>query len=287
MPDLFQIPVDFSIHIAHVTRPCQPHQHDYLELAYIRRGWTKHTLNGISQTLRAGDFALIDYGEVHSYDIVGQHLEAINCMFLPSAIDCTLKNCHSFQKLLESWLLGMGYVAEVPGKEKIFHDENQKIKQLLDRLLEESFSQNMGYHPMVRALLVEIIIQIARLVKEKQPVTSQLSIQWILEEFHRNPGADHRLTEYAKRFLMRPEMLSRLFKKEVGMGFQSYLRRTRIQMACSLLSTTKHSIPQISQLCGYEDVKSFRRSFCRETGQAPLKWKKEASGRLLQSSCTE
>ena len=120
MSDLFQIPVDFSIHIAHVTSPCQAHQHDYLELAYIRQGWTRHTLNGVSRTLHTGDFVLIDYGEIHSYDIVGHNLEAINCMFRPAAIDCTLHNCRSFQKLLDSWLLGMGYVMGLPGKRENF-----------------------------------------------------------------------------------------------------------------------------------------------------------------------
>lgn len=274
MSDLFQIPVDFSIHIAHVTNPCQAHQHDYLELAYIRQGWTRHTLNGVSRTLHTGDFVLIDYGEIHSYDIVGQNLEAINCMFRPAAIDCTLHNCRSFQKLLDSWLLGMGYVMGLPAKEKIFRDEKQHIRLLLDQLLEESHSQNIGYYPMIRALLVEIIIQIARLVKNNQSTTSQISIKWILEELYKNPGADHRLICYAQRFCMRPEMLSRLFQKEVGIGFQQYLRHLRIQMACSLLSTTNHSVSEISQLCGYEDVKSFRLAFRKETGHSPLQWKK-------------
>ena len=274
MSDLFQIPVDFSIHIAHVTNPCQAHQHDYLELAYIRQGWTRHTLNGVSRTLHTGDFVLIDYGEIHSYDIVDHNLEAINCMFRPAAIDCTLHNCRSFQKLLDSWLLGMGYVMGLPAKEKIFRDEKQHIRLLLDQLLEESHTQNIGYYPMIRALLVEIIIQIARLVKNNQPTTSQISIKWILEELCKNPGADHRLISYAQRFCMRPEMLSRLFQQEVGIGFQQYLRHLRMQMACSLLSTTNHSVSEISQLCGYEDVKSFRLAFRHETGLSPLQWKK-------------
>ena len=127
---------------------------------------------------------------------------------------------------------------------------------------------------MIRALLVEIIIQIARLVKNNQPTTSQISIKWILEELCKNPGADHRLISYAQRFCMRPEMLSRLFQQEVGIGFQQYLRRLRMQMACSLLSTTNHSVSEISQLCGYEGVKSFRLAFRQETGLSPLQWKK-------------
>ena len=96
--DCLQIPEDFSIHIAFMTSLCAMHQHDYLELAYIRRGWTQHTLEGETRTLTAGDFILVDYGEVHSYDVVGQNLEAINCMFRPVSIDSGLRNCRSFPK---------------------------------------------------------------------------------------------------------------------------------------------------------------------------------------------
>ena len=107
--DLLKMPSDFIIQIAEVSEPCHAHQHDYLELAYIRQGWTQHTLQGESRKLTQGDFILVDDGEIHSYDIVGQNLQAINCMFRPSVIDSALGHCRKFQEVLDSCTLGMEY----------------------------------------------------------------------------------------------------------------------------------------------------------------------------------
>ena len=274
--DCLQIPEDFSIHIAFMTSPCAMHQHDYLELAYIRRGWTQHTLEGETRTLTAGDFILVDYGEVHSYDVVGQNLEAINCMFRPVSVDSGLRNCRSFRELLDSWLLGMGYImGGIPGQEKVFRDETGQVQQLLTRLLTEFQYRKLGYAPMVRALLTEILVEMARLLGARHQSVTQHSIQWMLEEIRRNPGHPHQLSQYAKQLQTRPEMLCRLFQKEVGMGFQQYLRQVRMQLACGLLQTTQNSIPQIAEQCGYEDVKSFREAFRQERGCSPLQWKKQ------------
>ena len=128
---------------------------------------------------------------------------------------------------------------------------------------------------MVRALLTEILVEMTRLLGERHQSVTQHSIQWMLEEIRRNPGHPHQLSQYAKQLQTRPEMLCRLFQKEVGMGFQQYLRQVRMQLACGLLQTTQNSIPQIAEQCGYEDVKSFREAFRQERGCSPLQWKKQ------------
>lgn len=276
MPNLLFMPADFSIEITPVTQPCPAHSHDFLELAYIRRGWTQHTLEGESRKLTEGDFILVDYGEIHSYDIVGGGLEAVNCMFRPATIDSALGHCRSFSELLDSCLIGLGYACGGMTGQKIFRDESGRVRDILERLLDESSRQEVGYYSVVRALLVELIVQMVRLVRDKRQSPRRLTVSWILDEISRDPAACHQLSGYAARFGMRPEALSRMFSKEAGMGFQDYLRRSRIQLACRLLAETRLSIPEIAEHCGYLDAKSFREAFSREMGQPPLRWKKTA-----------
>lgn len=276
------MPSDFTIQVVDVSAPCHAHQHDYLELAYIRQGWTQHTLQGESRKLTQGDFILVDDGEIHSYDIVGQDLQAINCMFRPSVIDGALGHCRKFQEVLDSCTLGMEYTKNsFLGKKKIFHDQTGEIRQILDRLLEEFRRQDIGYFPMIRTLLTQLIILIVRMVGQQQSDIGQFSIRWMMDEIHRNPGKDHQLTQYAQRFGMRPEVLSRSFQQEVGTGFQLYLRRIRIQMACKLLAESRGSIAQIGEECGYMDTKSFREVFRKETGLSPTQWKQKHAGNHL------
>ena len=276
--DLLKMPSDFCIQLVDVVDPCPSHQHDYLELAYICQGWTQHTLNGKSQKLSAGDFVLVDDKEVHSYDVVGQHFKAVNCMFRPAMIDGALGHCRSFQEVLDSYTLGMGYTrGSFLRKQKIFHDDTGEIRQILDRMLLESQTQAAGYFPMIRAMLTELIILVVRMVKQQESTVGQFSVQWMIDEIHRNPGKVHRLIQYAEQFAMRPETLSRLFAKEMGMGFQQYLRRVRMQMACRLLVESRSPITKIAEECGYEDVKSFRAAFQKETGLPPFQWKQQCA----------
>lgn len=71
--------------------------------------------------------------------------------------------------------------------------------------------------------------------------------------------------------------LGRLFKKEVGVSFNDYLRITRINEACEMLESTELSINNIAEKCGYNDPYYFSKHF-RETVQlSPSEYKAEHS----------
>lgn len=48
-----------------------------------------------------------------------------------------------------------------------------------------------------------------------------------------------------------------------------YLRNTRIEAAMRRLAATEQSIGEITDACGYADLRSFRRSFRELTGLSP------------------
>ena len=102
-----------------------------------------------------------------------------------------------------------------------------------------------------------------------------------MEEIRRNPAAAHSLTQYAARFQMRPEALSRLFQKQVGENYSSYLRRRRMEMARQLLLETDISVSDLSERCGYNDSKSFREAFQKTNGLSPREYRKQGKTDLF------
>lgn len=265
-----QMPGDFSIRTQAVTGFGEPHAHDFLELAYIRSGWAQHTVNGKTRRLEAGDFVLIDFGEVHSYDLAGEGLTVVNCLFQPAAVDPSLSRCRSFRTLLSSCMIGVGYACAGVGEfEKIFHDGQGRILAVLERLEEEFRCRDIGYYPLIRVLLIDLIVQTVRMIGERAPAPSGAEVSWILEELRRDPAAPHTLSGYAAQFHMRPEALSRLFRRQVGEGFAARLRRSRAELACRLLLETKDPVPEIAERCGYLDGKTFREAFRAVTGLSP------------------
>lgn len=277
MNDIIQLPGRFSIQIRPVRGVCAAHSHDFLEFAYIRTGWTQHTLNGRSRILNAGDFVLLDFGEVHSYDVASKDLEVINCLFQPAAIDPSLRGCRSFRTLLNSGLIGVGYAySGIREMEKLFHDDTGEIRAILQQLLEEYEQQKIGCAPLIRALLTQLIVQTVRMIRQSAPTDVGIEVSWILDEIRRDAAAPHSLNGYAKRFQMRPEALSRLFRRQSGEGFAEYLRRSRMELACRLLLETDAQVPEIAERCGYLDEKSFREAFRKVVGVSPRQYRGEA-----------
>ncbi|HIT09128.1 MAG TPA: helix-turn-helix domain-containing protein [Candidatus Merdivicinus faecavium] len=270
MSRTLQMPGDFSIRTQPVRGTGEPHAHDFLELAYIRSGWAQHTVNGRTRRLEAGDFVLIDFGEVHSYDLAGEGLTVVNCLFQPAAVDPSLSRCRSFRTLLSSCMIGVGYAyAGIGPFEKIFHDGEGRILGILERLEEEFRCREVGYYPLIRVLLVDLIVQTMRMIRERAPAPSGMEVSWILDELRRDPAAPHSLSDYAARFHMRPEALSRLFRKQAGEGFAACLRKSRVELACRLLLETDAPVPEIAERCGYLDGKTFREAFKTVTGLCP------------------
>lgn len=270
--ETLRMPGGFSIQTVGVNLPCQAHSHDFLELAYIKSGWALHTLNHSQRRLQAGDFMLVDFGEVHSYDEGSLDLTVINCLFQPAMVDPALSHCRSFSLLLDSCVPGMGFAGATLGN-KLLHDDSGNILSILERLEGEVRQQAVGYLPMLRILLLDLIIQIIRQMGMQAPCRPGVEVGWILEEISRNAAAPHLLSEYARRFQMRPEALSRMFQQQVGEGFAHYLRRKRIELACRLLLDTQEPVPMIAEKCGYLDGKAFREAFHQVTGVSPREYR--------------
>ena len=89
------------------------------------------------------------------------------------------------------------------------------------------------------------------------PERPGIEVSWILEEIRRDVAAPHSLTAYARRFSMRPEALSRMFRRETGEGFAESLRRQRMGAACRLLLETQEPIPIVAEPLRLSGRKSF------------------------------
>lgn len=63
---------------------------------------------------------------------------------------------------------------------------------------------------------------------------------------------------------------SRLFASMIGEPPAAFLRRIRMERACSLLSTTDMSVQEIGLDSGYDDPSAFGRAFRRVIGRSPL-----------------
>ena len=81
--------------------------------------------------------------------------------------------------------------------------------------------------------------------------------------------SDISLGRLANVFSYTEKYLSSLFKKNMQIGFISYLNNLRIQYACELIQNGNMNMSEISVACGYGDYSYFSKVFKKITGHSP------------------
>jgi transcriptional regulator GlxA family with amidase domain len=80
---------------------------------------------------------------------------------------------------------------------------------------------------------------------------------------------------------MSPRNFTRRFKAATGEAPLAYLHRLRIDTAKRQLENEQHSVQEISQQNGYEDVAFFRQLFRRHTGSSPREYRARFAQRVV------
>jgi YesN/AraC family two-component response regulator len=128
-------------------------------------------------------------------------------------------------------------------------EEAYKITRMyLTNLLQAQSAQN-----------ADIIMEAKRYMSET--MTMQLTVAQVADHLHVSAGH-----------------LSKLFKKETGMGCNEFINAKRIEKACSLLETTSLPTGFIGEKVGYGDVNYFSAVFKRHTGVSPRRYREMRRG---------
>lgn len=95
-----------------------------------------------------------------------------------------------------------------------------------------------------------------------------------IDYIHDNIGVNLSLEDLAAQATMSPYHFARAFRKATGFSPLQFVIKERLQFARVLLSTTKLTVADIAQRCGYEDVSRFRKQFKRQFSITPAQTRK-------------
>lgn len=82
------------------------------------------------------------------------------------------------------------------------------------------------------------------------------------------------LTDLAKLFNINYSYFSTIFKEQVGVSLTQYLRKIRIEKACSMLKAGEANINLIANCVGFDDTMYFYRVFKKCKGMTPTEYRK-------------
>jgi len=252
------------------------HAHTFIEIFYVLDGKINHEFNGISATLSAGDFALVDYGAVHSFTkLENEDCSIINILFYPSFVDMTLANSVSFKDILLSNTIQCDNLPSDVAINKIYHEDNQTIKNLILTMQHEFFSCEFEYLKILRFMLMTLLSYILRHMIGKSSFTSKSTpIDSAINYIHNNYYRNLTLKELSDICHYTPQYFCKKFKSVTGYSFSEYIQKTRIDYSCRLLQHTNMKITEIADAVGYTNLKHYELLFRKFINRTPTEHRK-------------
>jgi AraC-like DNA-binding protein len=153
----------------------------------------------------------------------------------------------------------------------------------VDRLLRELSAPTLGSQAMVRALLLECMIQLLR----KRLQARDPALNWMaalideglwsaLRHMLDQPGHPHTVESLADVAGMSRSSFAERFSEAYGSGPMTLLRDLRMHLAASLLTQSDLPVKRIAELAGFQSRSAFTRTFESTTGMSPRGFRAEA-----------
>mgnify|MGYP000906273011 CR=1 FL=1 len=224
---------------------------------------------------------IIIYTELNQNKIQTSLLSEEDCNKIMQAISCFDKN--TVTMILDKYF-DMWSDLHLPNISMVKNNLAEMLVLVLKLYVKNSTIMNMifGYTPKpfieLSALnsfteIKEYVYRIINCIFEHPEISIQKSyspiiqqaIIYILENYNKNCNVN----DFICKFNVSRSHFMRLFKKETGETFNSFLTKHRIKIAAELISTGQYKIYEICNYVGYHDVAYFSNLYKKLTGQRP------------------
>lgn len=259
------------------------HAHDYIEIAYVASGKGIHLLDGREFTVSRGDLFVINYDVPHEFRSEAGYkdggLVVYNCIFRAEFIDESLIKSRCFSDISHIFLFKSLFEDETAGNDiRLLGAENAEIEELYEKMYQEYQSKNYGYIEILRAYLVELLVKIFRVCKNRETDSYSERKRAIFDSVIRfmksHYTQDIKLEELAAMAFLSRNYFCKTFKECTGMKVLEYIQKLRMEEACRLLREKDWKVIEIAENVGYKDLKFFTKMFKKVTGKTPSEYRK-------------
>lgn len=179
---------------------------------------------------------------------------------------------------------------EVDYAECLFYAYNKIISGLFKRYPKFNPADTYLY---LKGLMIENITQVSTLVEWKTYVLDY--VLYLLELLRNQQGKyayvtkalayinqhykeDITMATVANYVSMNYTWFSEKFKEQMGVNFNDYLKRFRMEQAKRLLEKGTYKVYEVAEKCGFKDVKHFMKTFREMNGMSAGEWARLHSG---------
>lgn len=245
-----------------------PHFHDEIEIMVIISGELNFTTaeNGV-QTAHMGDMCIFMPQQIHSFSSIAN----VNHMYILKLHSRNSKEKINFNLLrFENSLLK---------KDDPF---NATLRQYIDKLCTETKDKKLGYGYLANSISNLIISEILRSDhitildnnRERKVYSSAKLLTDVNEYIAERYTETIHLEDLANYCHLSKYYFAHQFKEITNLSFYEYLIVYRLDIARTLLTSTKQPISEIALQSGFANMRSFNRAFKEHFDCTPSQYRK-------------
>ncbi|PJJ29346.1 AraC family transcriptional regulator [Lacrimispora celerecrescens] len=252
------------------------HKHNYIEVIYMCKGETVHSIDGEKVVLKTGELLFLNQHATQEILPAGETDIGINFIILPEFFDTAFEMMGEEENLLRDFLVGClcfnpryaSYlhfqVADVLPVQNLV--ENMVWTLLSDQPNKRSINQvTMGL------LFLQLMHYTDKISHTLESFEQKLIFQ-VLTYIDEN-YKDGELTELSALLNYNIYWLSRAIKRLTGRTYKELLQVKRLNQASVLLLNTRLSVTDISIAVGYDNTSYFHRIFRNYYGMSPKEYR--------------
>lgn len=241
----------------------KPHLHRELELVLYYGGKTVAYCDSVRYDLQPGDVFLTFPNQIHRYLSYGREdyvILIVKPEMMPELEDVfrmsvpTSAVLHGVADLPQIRILGevLSCFGQAPNV------ESPRSKPLLRGYLLALFSELLRRMPLTGVSVEDSDTLRSIVTYCVQNFTGELSLSVLEENLHLN------------RYY-----ISHLFSERLGIRFNDYVNSLRVSEACRYLLNSSHGVTEISDLVGFNTLRTFNRAFRRQIGVTPSAYRRQ------------
>ncbi len=244
------------------------HRHNCHEVYFLLSGARRYLIGHNIYNVNAGNLVIIPQNELHrttsrTHDRYDRILLYFSDRFAaPFWQEAGREAFDSF--------LGLGCV-QLPLRQQ------ERVRQILTRMEEEQVRQDPYSQLTISHLLCELIVLVLRHGNSGQKTSDGTENKILEAARYISDNCDQEITLHsaAQVACMEATYFSKCFKKSTGFGFHDYLTQTRLKKAEELLRSSRLSISEISESCGFLSSNYFGDVFKKCKGMSPRAYRKQ------------
>lgn len=246
-----------------------PHWHQAVELIMIERGKITCKFSHSTVQAQAGDVFLINSHDVHETRC-SRNTRYICIHILPSAMCRYVQN---FDKLYFS----LKFDPDEPVKSEALEQLRLHIREVMHQHNLGEKASKLEIHARLFALaaiLVKRFSQPLAVEESKLRRSDMTRLEPLLEYTRVHHGEELTLDAAADTMGLNKEYFCRLFKKNMGVSYLTYLNQVRAAAVCRELETSEDPIGEIGQRHGFTNPKMLNQYFRELYGCTPSEKRK-------------